>query len=128
MEKLYGLQNVLNTSAGDLHVDEVTDDVDAEIESMQAAADFDEALEKDPAYLRPPSETLSVKKQKVEYSDLEKHIEKASENVVVPGTLHEYRKYVYYSLSASDTSEITLATQKLVDSVRQVLHGVRVHA
>lgn len=108
MDNLPGLHDLLHSSTQFLHGDEVTDDVAAEIESMQAAAEFDDELERDPSYLQHqrashPSlfESSPTKRQKVVYADLEKHIEKASEHVVVPGTLNEYRKYVHFTLLKS---------------------------
>ncbi len=81
---------------GDVY-SEVAEDVAGEIESMQAADDIDDEIIADPAYLPEtddPNDGPEAKRLKSSFENLEKHIEKASENVIVVGTANEYRKYV----------------------------------
>ncbi|RDX46842.1 hypothetical protein OH76DRAFT_1419903 [Lentinus brumalis] len=105
MDKLVGLTQrlqELDTEHEDeeLHRAEVADDFECEIESMEAADDIEDELQKDASYIHtsePSSASSSdpgpaaTKKQKLVLADLAKNIEKASEHVIVPGTLNEYR-------------------------------------
>ncbi len=75
----------------DISVSEVAEDYEAEVEAMENAVDVEEEVEADPEYLMASD---SHKKRKVIQADLERHVEKASEHVVVPGTLRGYIKYV----------------------------------
>ncbi len=83
-------------------VEDLAEEQADEIESMESAADLEDQQEKNPNYIRLP--TTSNKKQKLSEADMERIVAKASENVIVPGTLNEYRQYVQALLFQTLTS------------------------
>ncbi|CDO74434.1 hypothetical protein BN946_scf184831.g1 [Trametes cinnabarina] len=70
--------------------EDVADEQADEIEAMEATADLEDCQAQNPDYIRLPPEPR--KKAKLTEPDLEKRVEKASEYVIVPGTLHEYQQ------------------------------------
>ena len=81
-----------NLQSLNLRAYEVLDDMQGEVESMEATAAVEDQLEKNSKYLSSPPK--SNKKPKLDQAKLEKNIEEASQHVIVSSTITEYRKYV----------------------------------
>ncbi|OBZ68532.1 hypothetical protein A0H81_11679 [Grifola frondosa] len=89
-KQLFNVATSLLT-AQNISLQKIAEEQDEEIDTMLMAADFDNQQIIDKYYMWPPSEPK--KKEKIDLSELEKHLKKASEHVVVEDTLNEYQWY-----------------------------------
>lgn len=79
-------------SLNNISLDEVDLDREEEVEAIFASTALEEELEKNPMYLAIPECDMPDKRRKLNEQDLQHTIDKASENVIVPSTLQDYRR------------------------------------